>query len=198
MGQLGTGKTLDEVIWLYDGYCKGLPCYSNLRVNFKHIPLRTLDEIALKMDCKKFYAEFDLNGRGVLDELWKLADNRKCMNLLTELIDIVLLDSRKKHIDLYYSQQFLQIDPRLAYITNEWRFPTVIAKNPTKDIGKNNPPVLLLIERYNSNFELLMPYKIYCEKYLNLYDSDENPYIIQEMISPESIKILLEKISAGK
>jgi len=102
----------------------------------------------------------------------------------------------EKHIDLYYSQQFLQIDPRLAYITNEWRFPKVIAKNPDRDIGKNNPPVLLLIAWYNNQFQEMMPLKIYCEKYLNLYDSDENPYIIQKMISPESIKVLLAKINA--
>jgi hypothetical protein len=195
MGQLGTGKTLDEIIWLYEGYCEGLPTYSNLRVNFPHIPLKTLEDIALKMNCQKFYKKYDRNGRSVLDELWKLADNRKCFDAITELIDIVLLDSRKKHIDIYYSQQFLQIDPRLAYITNEWRFPLIIPFNPKEEISKYNPPKTLIIERYNNIFNRLQPKVINCTPYLTLYNSDENAYLIQKMISADAIKELLEKIA---
>lgn len=190
IGQLGVGKTMFGVIWLYDGFCKGLPCYSNLHVNFPHTALKSLEDLALKSCGKQFYEKTGKNARRLLDELWKLSDNRRCQSLLNELTDIILLRSRKDHDDIYFTQQFLQIDPRIAYIVNEWVTPTIFPKTPTK----YNPPEWLIIERCDNNFIPLPTIKINLKPYLNLYDSDENPYIISKMIDAESIQKLLKKI----
>ena len=189
IGKLGVGKSLYGVIWGYDGVCDGRPLFSNIRLNFKHIPLKTLEDIT-NANAINYYNKTGKNGRMILDELWKLADNRKCMGLLAELTDIVLIQSRKMHLDVYFTQQFLQIDPRIAFCVTQWIAPKVY---PVK-CSKFNPPTLLIVERCDGDYNELPPKRIKCQPYLNLFNSDENPYIIKDMVSPERIKAILERI----
>lgn len=193
LGQLGTGKTLYGIIWLYDAFCEGLPCGSNLKVEFKHKPLKDLKDIALNNYCD-FYKRYGRNGKDFLDELWKLADNRKCLSLMSDLVDIILLKSRKQHRDIFYTQQFLQIDPRIAYITNEWITPIIYGVNQNLEISRDNPPEMLIVQRCDKYFQPLQPMQIDVTPYLDLYNSDEDPYIIKDMVSEEAILEIIEKL----
>lgn len=197
MGQLGAGKTFFGVIWIYDGFCQKLPTGTNIPVTFPSKPLKTLEDIALN-SYKEFYDKTGLNGRDLLDELWKLADNRKCMSLMSDLVDIILLKSRKQHRDIFYSQQFLQIDPRIAYITNEWISPTIFGVDKNKPISKENLPDLLIIDRCDNYFNDLTPRQIDLKPYLNLFDSDDDPYIIKEMCSEENIRKIIARLKENE
>ncbi len=199
-GKMGKGKTFYSVLWLYFWHKKGISVASNLKVNFKHIPLITLEDIALfgikdsPTDGKKYYQKTGHNRKMLLDELWKLSDNRKCQTLLNELTDTILLASRKRHLDIIFTQQALQIDLRIAYNVSKWCTPTIYPEKP----NKQNPPYELLVERVDGDFQPLTPQHFFLAPYLNLYDSDENAYLIDKMIDVDSIKCLIEKIKRSE
>lgn len=193
-GKLGRGKSLSCVIKGYDKFLEyeyegnGKIVYSDIPVRFKHKPLKTLEDLLDMVNEEKK----EEHGIGILDELWKRADNRKCMSLLSEFTDSILLSSRKARLDIVYTQQYLQIDPRIAFITTEWRNPIIYPKNAGIENGIK--PKLLYIERVDGDFESLYPLQIKCEQYLDLYDTECSPYFVKEQLSQENLRKMILRI----
>lgn len=172
----------------YEELGTGQIVYADIGLNFKHKALKTLDDLIEMVDEKNKYK----NGIAILDELWKRADNRKCMGLLTEFTDAVLLSSRKARLDIVYTQQYMQIDPRIAFITTEWIEPKVYPEDAGIEYGIK--PELLILNRLDGELEPLTPIPIECEPYLELYDTEKNPYFVQDQLNPENLKRMIRKI----
>jgi hypothetical protein len=63
----------------------------------------------------------------LLDELWHLADSRKSMSLVNDVMSMLLLRSRKQGWRVGYSQQwFTQTDLRIRFVTEVWFYPEMI------------------------------------------------------------------------
>ena len=117
IGRLGTGKTLGGIVEAYHDWYFGRQIYSNIPLAFAHIPIRNpYDFIQIE------------NGFLLADELWSLADNRKSISLLNDIITILCIRSRRKDFDVYYTQQYLMIDVRIRFITDIWLRSQVLDK----------------------------------------------------------------------
>lgn len=176
IGKLGRGKTLSGVMWLYEGYCEGETCYTNLPVSFPHVPVKTAYDF---LQLRK--------GRFLADELWALIDNRRAMSALNILMTIILLRSRKLEFNVFYTQQFLQVDPRMAFVTDKWIRPKVFPYDPEGKIKYK--PEILIQECWDGDFNPRPTIKyenvgIYC----SLYDTHQDPYTIEAMVSERAIK----------
>jgi hypothetical protein len=179
IGRLGKGKTLSGVIDLYDSYLDGKECFSNIWVDFPHIPIKTpYDFLELE------------NGEFLADELWHLADNRKSMNLLNDVITIILIRSRKRGFDVFYTQQYLQIDVRISFITDEWIKPRTI---PDHEICKKLgiPPELLVQDLYDADLRKKPSRTIECKEYLQLYNTEKDPYTLAGFVTDNALRKVL-------
>jgi len=178
-GRLGKGKTLSGVIDGYTEYLEGREVFSNIWVDFPHTPIKTpYDFLGLE------------NGFFLADELWHLADHRKSMNLLNDVITIILIRSRKRSFDVFYTQQFLQIDVRIAFVTDKWIKPRIIPPHEEcKRLGI--PPQYLIQERYNEELKRESPRIIECAEYCKLYNTEKDPYTLATFISDEQLRKVL-------
>lgn len=113
-GDLGSGKTLSLVKEALR-YHKNHPfskIYSNIELCT--IPYIPIDSASIIFDIED--ACYVL-----LDELWALADSRKGMALINDVMNMLLLRSRKKGWVVGYSQQwYTQTDIRIRFITDIW------------------------------------------------------------------------------
>lgn len=184
VGLLGKGKTLSGVIWLYEAYCDGFTCYSNIWVDFPHIPIKEPIDF-LKLN----------DGKALLDELWSIADNRKSMSALNDLTGIICARSRKRKFDIRYNQQTIKVDCRIVGITDKWVFPCVY---PYDKSGKTRPTPNTLVDMIYNNGDLdnLAEKKVYrnIQPYLELYDTEKDAYTQKEMFSDEKMKKAYMKI----
>lgn len=172
-GRLGKGKTLASVIWAYEGYEQEETIFSNIWLDFEHIPVKT------PYDFLGLY-----EGRFLADELWSLVDNRQAMTKKNQLITILLLRSRKRKFSFAYTQQYLQIDPRIAYITDYWIKPTCYPIDPYNEI----PPELLVLERWDAEFNKLPTLTIENpEDFLDAYNTSKDPYTLQGMLDDKAL-----------
>lgn len=181
IGRLGKGKTLSGVIDLYDSYLDGKECFSNIWVDFPHTPIKTpYDFLELE------------NGEFLADELWHLADNRKSMNLLNDVITIILIRSRKRSFDVFYTQQYLQIDVRISFITDEWIKPRTI---PDHELCKRLgiPPELLVQEMYDADLKRKPTRTIECREYLQLYNTEKDPYTLAGFVTDNALRKVLDQ-----
>ena len=181
IGRLGKGKTLSGVIEAYDNYLDGKEVFSNIWVDFPHTPIKTpYDFLGLE------------DGFFLADELWHLADNRKSMNLLNDVLTIILIRSRKRNFDVFYTQQFLQIDVRIAFISDEWIKPRTI---PDHEICKKMgiPPEILVQELYDADFNKKPPRTIECKEYLGLYDTNKDPYTLATFITDDGLRKVMTR-----
>jgi len=130
------------------------------------------------------------DGFFLADELWHLADNRKSMNLLNDVMTIILIRSRKRRFSVFYTQQFLQIDIRIAFVTDKWIKPRTI---PPHEICERYriPPEQLVQEIYDGDFRKQSSRLIDVKDYLNLYDTEKDPYTLATFISDEQLKKVL-------
>ena len=130
------------------------------------------------------------DGFFLADELWHLADNRKSMNLLNDVMTIILIRSRKRRFSVFYTQQFLQIDIRIAFVTDKWIKPRVI---PPHEICERYriPPKQLVQEVYDADFKKQPSRLIDVKDYLNLYDTEKDPYTLATFITDDQLKKVL-------
>jgi hypothetical protein len=181
IGRLGKGKTLSGVIEAYDKYLEGKEVFSNIWLDFPHTAIKTpYDFLELE------------NGFFLADELWHLADNRKSMNLLNDVLTIILIRSRKRSFDVFYTQQFLQIDVRIAFISDQWIKPRTI---PDHEICKKLgiAPDILVQEVYDADFNKQDTRTIECKEYVGLYDTNRDPYTLASFITDESLKRVMTR-----
>jgi len=130
------------------------------------------------------------DGFFLADELWHLADNRKSMNLLNDVMTIILIRSRKRRFSVFYTQQFLQIDIRIAFVTDKWIKPRMI---PPHEICERYriPPEQLVQDVYDADFKKEASKVIDVKDYLNLYDTEKDPYTLATFITDEQLKKVL-------
>jgi hypothetical protein len=176
-GRLGKGKTLRIAIKSYGAFCKGRDVASNLPVSFRHDKISSIEDFLNLSHC-------DILG----DELWAIGDNRK-RNALGELASIFCLRSRKQDVNIRYTQQFLQIDVRIAYITTLWINPQCYPYNKDPESTVQIPPEYIVCKRWNQELEPL-PNEIIpnVKDYFVLYDTTKDPYFVKEMIDEKLIR----------
>jgi len=185
IGRLGKGKTLSGVIDSYDAYLDGKEVFSNIWLDFPHTPIKTPYDF-LELEEGEFLA----------DELWTLADNRKSMHLLSDVVTIILIRSRKKKFDVFYTQQYLQIDVRIAFITDEWIKPRTIPEHEIcKKLGI--PPEILVQEIYDADLKKKPTRTIECKEYLQLYDTEKDPYTLAGFVTDEALRKVLSQALEG-
>ena len=113
-GDLGSGKTLSIVkeAWRYRKHHPFSKIYSNIELTT--IPYIPIDDASVIFDIdKECYV--------LLDELWHLADSRRGMAVVNDVLNMLLLRSRKKNWVVGYSQQwYTQTDIRIRFITDVW------------------------------------------------------------------------------
>lgn len=103
-GKLGKGKTMALTYFAYKSYLNGRTIYSNYKLNFPFTPIVTLHDLN---KCR--------NGTVVLDEFWRTFRSRRAMSKENELVDQMIMCSRKRNLNLYCTAQsvkFLDIDIR--------------------------------------------------------------------------------------
>jgi len=174
-GELGVGKTLSAVIQAYQDYAnKNLKVFSNIWLNFPHKPIKT------PYDLLEVH-----NGSLLLDELWHLADSRRTSSLLNDVIGLLLLRSRKRNFNVYYTQQyFLQVDIRVRYITDYWVKPKMIGN-------------ILQQRIYDNSGRLIRIRQLNAYPFYDLYNSYSDPYTVKELIKANVLKKLLSKLKEG-
>lgn len=113
-GDLGSGKTLSLVkeALRYKLSREHAIIWSNIELyGFKY----------RKIDSASVLFEIDEPCFVLLDELWHLADSRKSMSLINDVMSMLLLRSRKRGWVVGYSQQwYTQTDLRIRFITDVW------------------------------------------------------------------------------
>lgn len=174
VGRLGKGKTLSGVIEACSALRQGREVFSNIWLGFLHTKIRTPYDF-LEMN----------NGFFLGDELWALADNRKSKSLLSDIVTILCLRSRKRRFDVFYTQQYLQIDIRIRFITDFWIKPVFYPKS-----GR------LVQTIYDAEFTGFHQRAIDARPYFNLYDTETDPYTLEASLRSEHLKEVLDKIYA--
>lgn len=162
-GMLGSGKTMAiviEALLYHKAYPKN-PIYSN--IDLFQIPrsvFRKIDNASVLFDINE--ACFVL-----LDELWTLADSRKGWTLLSEVMTMLLLRSRKKRWRCAYTEQLhTQIDKRIRYVTDYWIEP---------EIKKG---WILNENWYRLNGQKLRPQRYDARLFYEDYDHEADPFTV--------------------
>ena len=116
-GGVGSGKTITLVrdCLMYHRDFPNNPIFSNIQLNT--VKFNVVDSASVLFELNKpCYL--------LLDELWHLADSRKSMSLINDVLSMLLLRSRKKGWRVGFSEQFItQTDIRVRYITDLWAYP---------------------------------------------------------------------------
>ena len=173
-GRLGKGKSFTAVIDSYDAYLRGDTVYSNIWLDFPHVPIKT------PYDLLELHDGFFLG-----DELWALCDSRKSYTRLNDAVMIIALRSRKRRFDIYYTQQYIiQVDRRLRFYTDYWVRPEVFP-----DAESGLPPEILVNHIIDGDGRS-RPDTVLdnLRDYYKLFDTEKDPYTISSMINDETIK----------
>jgi hypothetical protein len=108
-GELGTGKTLALTYLAYRNYLEGQKIYANyLLYGIPFYYVRTIPQLEQMQDG--FFAG---------DELWSWTDARCPLKKRTQIVNRIILRSRKENLTIAYTaQSFSQIDMRVRNITD--------------------------------------------------------------------------------
>lgn len=170
-GELGTGKTMLLVreACIYHWLHPTLPIFSNIQLN--SVPFQKVDSAAVL---------FDLNSPCflLLDELWHLADSRKGMALISDVMNMLLLRSRKKRWVVGYSQQYwTQTDLRIRFITERFMEPEI------------RHGYVLKVPIYNKYGVFLKRWSFDARGFYDDYESDADPFTL----NIDELRFLWEK-----
>ena len=120
-GDLSSGKTLTlviEALRYHKVLFPDFPIFSNIQLNGLKYN---------KVDSARILFELNDPCFLLLDELWHLADSRKSMALINDVMSQLLLRSSKNGWSVWYSQQwFTQTDIRIRFITSLWVQPQLL------------------------------------------------------------------------
>lgn len=162
-GELGSGKTLSivkEAVRFHMNY-PDLPIYSNILL--KTVPFRKIDSAAVLFDINE--SCFVL-----LDELWHLADSRKGQSLINDVMNMLLLRSRKKRWRVGYTQQWwTQTDLRIRYITELFIEPQIIERGGLQ---------ILREDFYDKHGTFLRSRGTNAAAFYEDYDTEADPYTL--------------------
>lgn len=137
-GELGTGKTMLLTLIGYYYFLKGWKIYSNYKLKFPHVLVKSLDDIKnINIDNDSIF---------LFDELWITADARKHSSDENITISQSILQSRKKRLSIFYTAQYPRlVEQRIRMITNYVLKPTIIGYN------EDSSPALMVIEKFARN-----------------------------------------------
>jgi hypothetical protein len=187
-GRLAVGKTLSGVIEAYDRYARGRQVYSNIPLSFPHTPIKEpKDFINLK------------DGFVLADELWSLIDNRRAMSKLNDIMTIICIRSSKKHFEIFYTQQYLQIDPRLCFITEYWIEPKTFDKYGRVCNRENKfVPEYLIQHIRDGDWRKLPDQIINCRRFIDMYDTESDPYTLRAALTDKALQEAFDEALADE
>ena len=121
-GKQGSGKTLLATLLAYADYKKGRNIYSNYPLNFKHIPIDSIEVIKNARD-----------GTVLLDEAYQLADSRRAGSKKNVLISTILAKARKHRLRYIFIQQYWRtVDVRIRNHADWILFPSIYSIDEEK------------------------------------------------------------------
>lgn len=160
-GDVGTGKTLGAIkqAVLYHIKYPDLPIYSNIPLFFADYK---------KIDDARVLFEIENPCCLLLDEMWHMADSRKSMSLINDIMVTLLIKSRRcGWIVLYTQQWYTQTDLRIRYITQYYFEPTL---KKERDI--------LHEEVYNKHGVFLDEFVNWASEFYDCYDTKQEPFTL--------------------
>jgi len=160
-GGVGSGKTITLVrdCLMYHRDFPNNPIFSNIQLNT--VKFNVVDSASVLFELNKpCYL--------LLDELWHLADSRKSMSLINDVLSMLLLRSRKKGWRVGYSQQwFTQTDIRIRFITDVWILPELIKG------------VVLREDIFNKHAEFISTRFYDGSLFFEDFESEEDPFTLK-------------------
>jgi hypothetical protein len=152
-GTLGSGKTLSLTFFGHYFRTLGYSIFANYKLTFPHTRINSLKAISSFR-----------NGVFLADELWSWVDSREFGSKKNKEINAILLKSRKRGIDIFYtSQHFKQMDVRIRRITDVVVFPMML-KNQSR---------CRLYFFDNAGFKVKNPITYKTKPIMKLYDTEE-------------------------
>lgn len=163
VGKMGGGKTATMTYLLYKDFkAQKEHIFSNYRLNF---PRRKDGYLPEPLDLTLFADPTNnkLNNCSVGgDEFWTIADSRNSSSKVNRMISAIILQSRKRQSDFYFtSQSFMQLDKRIRDNCDY----VIHCKK------KGDFTFLLMINRHDPN--KVRKYKIYLPILYDLYNTNE-------------------------
>jgi len=118
VGDIGSGKTLSMTHLGMIMQKSGISIYSNYHLEFPHVRIDNIQDInSINTPTNAL----------LFDEIWITADSRKSMQYENIMLSTSVLQSRKKHIDILYTTQYIaQVDTRIRDVTNFIFHPTIL------------------------------------------------------------------------
>lgn len=175
VGRLGTGKTLALTYFVKRTLVKNpnTKIYSNYHLNgVDYEYVNTLEQI-----------ENMNNGTAFMDELWSWLDSRASPTKKNRVISSILLKSRKRTLNLFYTAQvFRQVDIRLRRITDYLIKPQLAIYIPLQGYDEKIP-IKCTLNVYEVMGELIDPvpmktFKFYTIPIFDMYDTKEEIEIL--------------------
>ena len=167
VGSIGSGKTLTLTLMGKQAKDKGKAVLSNYRLNFKHTLISKKQILGYSEDSSSLN-----NCTLLLDEAQTILDCRN--SIKNRLLTYFILQTRKKHVDLFYStQQFWNVEKRLrentdmifeccGYYDKKKEHLKAVKINRLKYIGRNSflPLSSIVIKNPAIIFKLYDSYEI--------------------------------------
>lgn len=171
VGKLGSGKTLTQTyIAVCEWLTKRRKVYSNYHLKIPYYPVTSHKQVEEMRD-----------GVFVADELWLWMDSREHGRSKNKVLNSILIKSRKRDIDIYYSaQDYMQTDARLRRVTNEVWFPKLHKNNTICRVKRFDHPSMIYLDAFNFK----------TKKLFNVYDTREE---IEDIIGIEDKKKIKKK-----
>jgi hypothetical protein len=158
-GELGAGKSL-TILYELLRWMKthpGIHVYSNM-------PLIGIE--FTRIDDPDILFNIDRESAVILDELWHIADSRKSMSVVNDIMNMLLIRSRKRHWFVGYTQQhWMQTDKRIRFITELWIEPRMIKP-------------WLNMKYYSKEGTLLGERTVDASQFWDRFDSEADPYTL--------------------
>lgn len=167
-GEVRSGKTMLMTYFIKLGYLSNYEIYTNYLLNdMEYTPIKTIDQLKkLTPKNKKLWG---------WDEIWITADSRTSGSTGNKSLSEVVLQSGKAKADLIYTTQnpniddksnkSMQFDLRIRDVTSLFLRPHVAIVN------ENDIPVVLTVEVFNRDFDLLNVVDIDVTGIHKLYDT---------------------------
>lgn len=172
-GNKGSGKTLYMVKRLWEYQQQGYQVYSNIKLGFKYTPISVKGLLTtMFMDIKNCVIG--------LDEMQIYADCRMSMSQINKTMTYLILQSRKRHVHIFYTtQQLHNVDKRLRRNTEHiFHCDPFIKYNGGMLLcdGSEITPEIIKLTHIKTNTlppEITEEYLIDPETYFPLYNTDE-------------------------
>lgn len=170
-GNLGSGKTCTLTFLGMYFYKRGHNIFANYNLKFKYSAISSLEDI-------------DNVKQGIFlgDELWGWIDARASISEKNKQIAKILLRSRKRGVDIFYTaQHFKQMDIRVRRITDMLLFP---------ELQSNGKCTIKFFNVFGNRVRRPISYN--ANKIFKLYDTTEEVKEIEGFEGKKAVRMLKE------